>query len=405
MKTRSRFQWWKPTALGASTILAASLLAGCGSGQDGTVGSTDGDVIIGAYGPLSGPASSLSVLYDAMEAYFADVNAKGGIDGHRIKFVVRDDQLNPAKTPSAVRQLVEQDNSTLMCGPAGSPTTMAVKGYLEARDIGIVPGAGSPELIGRTSYLPFPTYSPLAAQLAKHAVQDLDARRIAIAYTDDSVGRPTLAGATWQLKQLGVKPVATVPFNGTAPDQSALTAKLKAADADFVIVNNTAPVISQVFKSAAKIGYRPTWGAFWPALNAELLELSGPALDDGDIVFSSPFVLGDSADAKRFQQVMAKHKPDVDVSDTIAMLGWNSATVCAELVAKAVAAAGGKVPSSKQIVDAMPGLEIDDGYVNGLSWSDDDHTGQRTAMIVGLRDGKFVAETDFAELPDTPEAQ
>ncbi|MFT4262235.1 MAG: ABC transporter substrate-binding protein [Nocardioides sp.] len=390
----------------AALVLAASAaLAACGGSEssgesDGGASASTDPIVIGAYGPLTGPAASLKVLYDAIGAYYDDLNAKGGIDGHPVTFVTEDDQLNPAQTPAAARTLVERDKVSMICGPAGSPTTVAVKPYLEAHDIGIVPAAGSDELIGKTSFLQVPTYTPLAADLVKYAVEDLHATKIAIAYTDDSVGQPTLAGATGELEELGLEPVATVSFNGTAPDQSALVAKLKQSGADFVVVNNTAPVISQVFKAAAKIGYEPTWGAAWPALTKTLFDLSGGALDSGNIVFSSPFLLGDAPEAKDFQDVLTKYAPDVDQTDTIAMLGWTSASVCTEVLRRAVEAADGGVPTSKEIVAAMPGTTVDNGYVNGLSWSADQHSGQRQARIIGVKDGQFVALTDLRELPD-----
>ncbi|MFI8304775.1 ABC transporter substrate-binding protein [Streptomyces sp. NPDC085927] len=391
-----------------SGVLVGSLLLGaCGGGSTGAGGSDEGsgDIVIGSYGPLSGPAASISVLYDGMQAYFDEVNAKGGIKGHKVRLKVQDDQLNPAQTPSAARQLVERDKALMMCGPSGSPTTMAVKDYLEARNVAIVPGAGSSELTGRTSYLQVPTYTPLAAQLAQYAVEDMDMKRVAIAYSEDSVGKPTVAGARWQLEQMGRKPVAEVTYNATAPDQSALAAKLKAAKADFVIINNTAPVISQVFKAADKIGFRPQWGTVWPALNKNLLELSGGALDKGNIVFSSPFILGDAPEAGEYRAVLDRHKPGLDVTDTIVMLGWTSATVCHQVLERAIEAAGGKTPTREQVVAAMPGLTYDDAYVNGLRWTEDNRTGQREANVIGVKNGKFVALTDFRELPDAPENQ
>lgn len=395
-------------AIGAlSTVAVGSLLLGACGAADGasSTGGGDGEIVIGSYGPLSGPAASISVLYDSMGAYFDEVNAKGGIQGHKIRLKVQDDQLNPAQTPGAARQLVERDNASLICGPSGSPTTMAVKDYLDKRNVAVVPGAGSSELMGRTSYLQVPTYTPLAAQLAQYAVQDRGMKRIAVVYSDDSVGKPTLAGARWQLKQMGVKPVAELSFNATAADQSQIAAKLKAAKADFVIINNTAPVISQVFKAADKIGFQPQWGSVWPALNKNLLKLSGSSLSKENIVFSSPFILGDSPDASEFREVLGKHKPGLDTTDTIVMLGWTSATVCHQVLERAIEAAGGKVPTREDVVAAMPGLTLDDSYINGLKWTKDNHSGQRKANIIGLKDGKFVPLTDFRTLPPAPETQ
>lgn len=394
----SHFSRWRVGAVAA--LLAAASLAACGSGES----SSDDEILIGAYGPVTGPAASLNVLYDAQKAYFDELNANGGINGLKVRLVVKDDQLNPANTPAAARSLVEGDKVLMMCGPAGSPTTMAVKSYLEQRDIGIVPGAGSSELAGPTSFLLVPDYNHLGAQLAQYAVEELGETKVAIAYTDDSVGQPTLAGARWQMEQMGIELVAEVPFNGTAPDQSSTAAKLRESGADFVIINNTAPVISQVFKAAEKIDYAPTWGSTWPAQTQTLLELAGTSLADDNIVFSTPFVLGSSEAAQDFRSVLDERAPKVDQTDTIAMLGWSVAETCAAVLERAVDAAGGEVPTSKQIVESMPGTTLDNGVVNGLAWTEEDHSGQKQAMIVGLEDGAFVERTGFQDLPDVPES-
>lgn len=398
--SRSTNRRSRRTALGLATLLSVVSLAACGS--DGDSAGSDSEIVVGAFGPLTGPAASLAVLYDAQKAYFEELNANGGIDGLKVKLVVRDDQLNPANTPAAARQLVESDQAALLCGPAGSPTTMAVKSYLEQRRIGVIPGAGSSELAGETSFLLVPDYVQLGAQLAEYAAEEVGSTKVAIAYTDDSVGQPTLAGAKWQMEELGLELVAEVPFNGTAPDQSATVAKLKDSGADFVIINNTAPVISQVFKAAEKIGFAPTWGATWPAQTKALLELAGSSLEDGNIVFSTPFVLGASDAAADFRRVLDERAPDVDQADTIAMLGWSVAAACTEVLKRAVEANDGKVPSNEQVVESMPGTTLDDGVVNGLAWTEEDHSGQNKAMIVGLEDGEFVELTEFEDLPDVP---
>ncbi|WP_127479332.1 ABC transporter substrate-binding protein [Nocardioides pantholopis] len=399
--SRSTNRRSRRTALGVASLLSVVSLAACGSDGDSDAGS-DTEIIVGAYGPLTGPAASLSVLYDAQKAYYEELNANGGIDGLKVKLVVKDDQLNPANTPAAARQLVESDKAALLCGSAGSPTTMAVKSYLEQRKVGIVPGAGSSELAGETSFLLVPDYLQLGAQLAEYAAEEAGATKVAIAYTDDSVGQPTLAGAKWQMEQLGLELVAEVAFNGTAPDQSATVAKLKDSGADFVIINNTAPVISQVFKAAEKIGFAPTWGATWPSQTKALLELAGSSLETGNIVFSTPFVLGTSEAAADFRRVLDERAPDVDQTDTIAMLGWSVADACTEVLKRAVEANDGEVPSSEEVVESMPGTTLDDGVVNGLAWTEEDHSGQKKAMIVGLEDGEFVELTEFDDLPDVP---
>jgi hypothetical protein len=54
-------------------------------------GVSDIEIKIGNTAPYSGPASSYSTGYKAVAAYFAMINAEGGINGRKINFISLDD--------------------------------------------------------------------------------------------------------------------------------------------------------------------------------------------------------------------------------------------------------------------------------------------------------------------------
>ena len=60
-------------------------------------GATDTEIKIGNIMPYSGPASAYGVIGKTEEAYFKKVNAEGGINGRKIKFV-------PMTTPTVRRR-------------------------------------------------------------------------------------------------------------------------------------------------------------------------------------------------------------------------------------------------------------------------------------------------------------
>src|ERR1043165_9505874 len=72
-------------------------------------GPGDSEIRIGNTMPYSGPASAYGVIGKVLAAYFDKINAEGGINGRRIKFISYDDAYNPAKTVEATRKLVEED--------------------------------------------------------------------------------------------------------------------------------------------------------------------------------------------------------------------------------------------------------------------------------------------------------
>ncbi|MFX7784811.1 ABC transporter substrate-binding protein, partial [Acinetobacter baumannii] len=69
-------------------------------------GASDTEIKIGNIMPSSGPASAYGAIGKAEEAYFNKVNAEGGINGRKIRFISYDDGYSPPKTVEQARKLV-----------------------------------------------------------------------------------------------------------------------------------------------------------------------------------------------------------------------------------------------------------------------------------------------------------
>ena len=69
-------------------------------------GVTDSEIKIGNTSPHSGPASAFSMVAKAGEAYVRKINAEGGINGRKIRFISYDDAYSPPKTVEQTRKLV-----------------------------------------------------------------------------------------------------------------------------------------------------------------------------------------------------------------------------------------------------------------------------------------------------------
>ena len=58
-------------------------------------GVTDTEVVVGVTTPLSGPAALWGVTGAGMKAWADYVNDQGGVNGRKIKVVLKDDGYNP----------------------------------------------------------------------------------------------------------------------------------------------------------------------------------------------------------------------------------------------------------------------------------------------------------------------
>jgi len=95
----------------AAAALMVTLACGTTQGtnttpQANSPGVTDKEILIESTFPLSGGASAYATISKGEQAYFASVNASGGVNGRKITQNVLDDGYDPAKTVALVRQIV-----------------------------------------------------------------------------------------------------------------------------------------------------------------------------------------------------------------------------------------------------------------------------------------------------------
>src|SRR2546429_4589884 len=111
-------------ALAAASILAPAALAG------GAPGVTPTTIKIGGTVPITGPAALFGSVGRGAAAYFKYVNAHGGVNGRKVKYVYLDDAYDPAKTVQLTRELVENDHVLAIFSTIGTDNTVATTDYL-----------------------------------------------------------------------------------------------------------------------------------------------------------------------------------------------------------------------------------------------------------------------------------
>src|ERR1700748_3190804 len=143
MKRTHRRRWQAAAVMTAAAFTVAACSSGGRSSSSPEAGSSSGaltasapgitatTIPIGSHQPLTGPAApGYSEIAPAANAYFAYVNAHGGVNGRKIVYKYLDHGYNPTKTASVVRQLVLQDNGYAMFGGLGTPTHLAAVSFL-----------------------------------------------------------------------------------------------------------------------------------------------------------------------------------------------------------------------------------------------------------------------------------
>ena len=91
------------------------------------------DIVVGMSAAFTGPSRGLGIeMYRGASAYFAEVNAKGGVHGRKIVLRAYDDGYNPVPALANTRRLVRDDKAFVLFGYVGTPTTARVLPLLES---------------------------------------------------------------------------------------------------------------------------------------------------------------------------------------------------------------------------------------------------------------------------------
>lgn len=275
----------KPAA-GCTLLVALSLLVACG-GQ-GKKSSTPGvdvknkTITIGSSAPKTGPQVAYYENIQAAQAVLNAVNAKGGVNGWKVKYKVLDDAYQPSRALANVKDLVDKDQVFAIVTQTGTTGVSASLPYLASTttpDVGIIAEAGL--LVGKKLTAAkniFPTI-PAYGQVAAYVVKYLNGKginKISLMYQDDDSGAAVLPGVKYQTKQLGMNLATTVPIPDEVSDFSGYASRLKAAGAPEVFAWGPPPMVAGTMKACAAIGYKPHWIAPFFVPTDSFFKLVGP---------------------------------------------------------------------------------------------------------------------------------
>lgn len=130
----------KKYLLPLTAIAAAGAMALSGCGSSATSGSAS-SIVVGSVNALSGPGT-FPESSQAAKAVFDQVNAAGGINGHKIDYKILDDKGDPATAASAAREVVGSDKAVALVGSASLINCQINEKYYEQQKILSMEGIG-----------------------------------------------------------------------------------------------------------------------------------------------------------------------------------------------------------------------------------------------------------------------
>jgi branched-chain amino acid transport system substrate-binding protein len=234
-----------------------------------------------------------------LEAYWKDVNEKGGVNGRKVEIRVEDDFYDPAAAVQACRNLVAW-GAFFISGTGGADQTVACGQYLTKQKIFYGSLGASEKGLDKTPYYfafsaTYDQQAPLQARWIANSLggktKNVGFVRANSANFDGAHGKFVSAFKKATGKGLAVDD--SVDKNGNANELSTECVKLQQAGVEVVSVLAAPAVLARMAQACQAQGYEPqfTGWANTAACNPDPASTGTPALD-GCLTFSnyhSPF--------------------------------------------------------------------------------------------------------------------
>jgi len=268
----------KLSIVGVSLLAFSSSLAWAAPPQ----GVTDTEIIIGTTTDLSGVTAIQGVNNsNAVRLAFEEANAKGGINGRKIRYIVEDNQYQVPHAIQGINKLINLDHIFFPVADGGTPMNNAQMPMLFEKGIpNIFPLTAARSMYEPYNFLKVAQFSSYYDQMragVKYFVEQKHVSHLCAMYQDTDFGRDVLAGIEAQTQAMGMKLVATTAHLPTNTDFSADLIKLRDAGCDWVgvasIVRDSIGILSQ----AHKIGWNVPFVGQSASYDTSVAEVPGGA--------------------------------------------------------------------------------------------------------------------------------
>jgi len=280
--------------LAAAGALALSAALPFAASAQAVRGVTDTEIVIGTYTDLSGVTVAWGVNNsNAIRLAFDEINAKGGIHGRKIRYILEDNQYQVPRSIQAANKLINRDNVFLLIANGGTPMNNAVMPDQLAKGVpNMFPLTSARSMYEPYHRLKFGLASSYYDQMrsAVKLLAERGRKKICAMYQDTDFGRDVMDGARDQLKAMNMSLAAETAHKPTDADFSASVAKLKDAGCDAILLGTIVRDTNQIVAAVRKTGWDVPLMAQVAAYDSAVAEVPGGVTEGVECMTSVLFV-------------------------------------------------------------------------------------------------------------------
>ena len=379
----------KTTAIAAAAAMMMSMAACSGGSMDdssNSAGAASGNTItLGSITTNSGTAAAYGEAeLKGFKLAISEINAKGGLNGKKIKLESMDDKGDATEASNAFNKLAGDSNVLAVLGPTISSTTAAVAPLADQSKLPAIAPAATSDSIATGGYL-FRTCFKDSYQgeiAAKFAAETLKVKKVAVLYgTGDpyssGVGKAFAAAA----KKAGLD-VVDEENSSSADDTeySSQLQKIQASGAEFLYAPYYYSVAGPyIIPQARSLGYK---GYVMGPDGYDGLKLTGDKSQYDKVLYTTHYSPDDTSNSKVQDFIKSYKKANNNQEpNTFTALAYDSVYMFKQAYEKA-----GKNATREQVRNAISGMSF--SGVTGKFTLDKKGSPNKSVIVLELKDGK-----------------
>ena len=383
----------KFVAASAAAVMALSL-AGCsgGSMDDSSSSSAkaSGDSItIGTVTTNSGTAAAYGEAeVKGFELAVSEINAKGGINGKKVKLESMDDKGDATEASNAYNKLAGDNNVLAVAGPTISATTAAVAPLADQSKLVTIAPAATSDSIETGNYL-FRTCFKDSYQgevAARFAAENLKVKKVAVLYgTGDPYSSGVGEAFAKAAEKLGLEVVDKESSSSAGDTEySAQLQKIQASGAELLYAPYYYSVAGPyIIPQARSVGFE---GYVMGPDGYDGLKLTGDKSQYNKTYYTTHYSADDNTNTKVQDFIKSYKSKNNAEPNTFAALGYDTIYMIKQAIEKA-----GENATREDVRNAVAGMTFDG--VTGKFTMDKSGSPTKSVTVLEMKDGKPVYNT------------
>ena len=380
-------------AASAAAVMALSL-AGCSGGSMDDSSSSNakasGDSItIGTVTTNSGTAAAYGEAeVKGFELAVSEINAKGGINGKKVKLESMDDKGDVTEASNAFNKLSGDNDVLAVAGPTISATTAAVAPLADQAKLVTIAPAATSDSIETGNYL-FRTCFKDSYQgevAARFAAENLKVKKVAVLYgTGDPYSSGVGEAFAKAAEKLGLE-VVDKESSSSADDTeySAQLQKIQASGAELLYAPYYYSVAGPyIIPQARSVGFE---GYVMGPDGYDGLKLTGDKSQYNKTYYTTHYSADDNTNTKVQDFIKSYKEKNNAEPNTFAALGYDTIYMLKQAIEKA-----GKNATREDVRNAVTGMNFDG--VTGKFTMDKSGSPTKSVIVLEMKDGKPVYNT------------